>query len=233
MDWVTSLSPGGDKSFNAHLVLVHSYSKTPIFLPCNQDDTAMDTAIMIWNRFISHTGLFKNIISDRDPKFTSALWKKLHKMFGTKLSFSTAYHPQTDNTSNARKGWNPILPYDTRKEDLVDIQPTARSFKNMLDKARHHANRCMQYSFKYEKGKWEKYHKPPDFKVRDLVLVSTLNFNNIKGPKKLKESFSGTFMIIALLGPNAVQLELTGELMNQHPSFPISLTKPYSSSERD
>ncbi|MBW0589531.1 hypothetical protein O181_129246, partial [Austropuccinia psidii MF-1] len=34
--------------------------------------------------------------SDRDPKFTSALWTNLHNLFGTKLSISTAYHPQTD-----------------------------------------------------------------------------------------------------------------------------------------
>ncbi|MBW0499579.1 hypothetical protein O181_039294 [Austropuccinia psidii MF-1] len=45
---------------------------------------------------LSHTGPFKNIISDRDPKFTSELWTNLHKLLGTKLSFSTAYHPQTE-----------------------------------------------------------------------------------------------------------------------------------------
>ncbi|MBW0533090.1 hypothetical protein O181_072805 [Austropuccinia psidii MF-1] len=73
MDWVTALPPGGDKSYNACRVIVDRYSKNPIFLPCHKDDTAMDTAILIWNRVISHTGLFKNIISDRDPKFTSAL----------------------------------------------------------------------------------------------------------------------------------------------------------------
>ncbi|MBW0474513.1 hypothetical protein O181_014228 [Austropuccinia psidii MF-1] len=56
----------------------------------------MDTALLIWNRVISHTGLFKNIISDRDPKFKSALWTNIHSFFGMKLSFSTAYHPQTD-----------------------------------------------------------------------------------------------------------------------------------------
>ncbi|MBW0567661.1 hypothetical protein O181_107376 [Austropuccinia psidii MF-1] len=67
-----------------------------MFLPCQKDDKAMDTAIMIWNKVISHTGLFQNIISDRDPKFTSALWTNLHDLFGTNLSFSTAYHPQTD-----------------------------------------------------------------------------------------------------------------------------------------
>ncbi|MBW0517567.1 hypothetical protein O181_057282 [Austropuccinia psidii MF-1] len=74
MDWVTALPPAGDRSYNSFLVLVDRYRKPPMFLPC----------------------LFQNIISDRDPKFTSALWKTLHNLFGTNLSFSTAYHPQTD-----------------------------------------------------------------------------------------------------------------------------------------
>ncbi|MBW0582248.1 hypothetical protein O181_121963 [Austropuccinia psidii MF-1] len=68
-----------------------------MFLPSHKDDTAMDTSIIIWNKVISHTGLFQNIIGDRDPKLTSALWTTLHNLFGTKLSFSTAYHPQTDD----------------------------------------------------------------------------------------------------------------------------------------
>ncbi|MBW0518256.1 hypothetical protein O181_057971 [Austropuccinia psidii MF-1] len=96
MDRVTALPQSGDKSYNACLVIVDRQSKTPILLPCHKDDTAMDTALLLWSRAISHTGLFKNIISDRDPKFTSALWTNLHGFFGTKLSFSTAYHPQTD-----------------------------------------------------------------------------------------------------------------------------------------
>ncbi|MBW0482138.1 hypothetical protein O181_021853 [Austropuccinia psidii MF-1] len=60
------------------------------------DYTAIDTALLIWNRVISWTGIFTHIISDRDPKFTLALWRNLQQLFGTKLSFSTAYHPQTD-----------------------------------------------------------------------------------------------------------------------------------------
>ncbi|MBW0553675.1 hypothetical protein O181_093390 [Austropuccinia psidii MF-1] len=73
MDWVTALPPGGDKSYNACLVIVDRYRKTPIFLPFHKYDTAMDTALFIWNRVIFHSGPFKNIISDRDQKFTSAL----------------------------------------------------------------------------------------------------------------------------------------------------------------
>ncbi|MBW0499195.1 hypothetical protein O181_038910 [Austropuccinia psidii MF-1] len=70
MDWVTALPPGGDRIYNECLVLVDRYSKTLMFLQFNKVDTAMDTAIMIWNKVIDHTGIFENIISDRDPKFT-------------------------------------------------------------------------------------------------------------------------------------------------------------------
>ncbi|MBW0512365.1 hypothetical protein O181_052080 [Austropuccinia psidii MF-1] len=87
MDWVTALPPGGDERYNACLVIVDRYRKTPIFLPCHKDDTAMDTALLIWNRVIPHTGLFKNIMSDRDPKFTSALCTNLHKLLGPKYHY--------------------------------------------------------------------------------------------------------------------------------------------------
>ncbi|MBW0540271.1 hypothetical protein O181_079986 [Austropuccinia psidii MF-1] len=139
----------------------------------------------------------------------------------------------THDWSILEKGWNPRLPYDTLKKDLVAINPAASSFKLILDKTRHHTNRCMQYSFKYAKERWDKIHKPPDFKIGYLVLVSNLTFNNIKHPKKLKDSFSGPFMIKALHRPNAVQIELTGELMNKHSAFPVSLMKAYSSSDKE
>ncbi|MBW0467740.1 hypothetical protein O181_007455 [Austropuccinia psidii MF-1] len=40
-------------------------------------------------------------------------------------------------------------------------------------------------------------------------------------------------MIKALHGPNVVQLELTGELMNKNPTFLVILIKPYSSSDKE
>ncbi|MBW0534664.1 hypothetical protein O181_074379 [Austropuccinia psidii MF-1] len=72
MDWVTELPPGGDRSYNACLLLVDRYSKSPMFLPFHKVDTAMGTAKMIWNKAISHTGLIQNIICDTEAKFTSA-----------------------------------------------------------------------------------------------------------------------------------------------------------------
>ncbi|MBW0518055.1 hypothetical protein O181_057770 [Austropuccinia psidii MF-1] len=98
MDWVTGLPPGGGRSYNAFLVIFDRSTKTPISLPCHKDDTAMDTALLIWNRVVAWTGIFTNIISDRDPKFTSALWKNLHQLFGPK-------YPSLKPTTHKLRVW--------------------------------------------------------------------------------------------------------------------------------
>ncbi|MBW0468269.1 hypothetical protein O181_007984 [Austropuccinia psidii MF-1] len=288
MDWVTELPPSGVRSYNSCLVIVDRYSKTPIFLWCHKDDTAMNTALLPWSRVTSHRELCKNVISDRDPKFTSALWTNLHRLFGTKLSFSTAYHPQIDGLSERmiqtledmirrfcasglgfkgsysfthdwctlvsefklayktsvhfftgqtpamlEEGLNPRLPADTLRKDSIEIYPTASSFKIIIDKVKHHAKKSMNDASYYAKQKWDKSHKVPDFKVGDLVLVITLNFHNIKGPKKLKDFYVGPFVIAALHGTNAVQMEFSGELESKHPPFPVSLIKPYQQADKE
>ncbi|MBW0464108.1 hypothetical protein O181_003823 [Austropuccinia psidii MF-1] len=91
----------------------------------------------------------------------------------------------------------------------------------------------MDDAFEYAKQKWQKSHEVPDFKVGDLVLVSTLDFNNIKGPKKLKDSYVGPFFIVSLHGINAVQVELSGELENKHPSFQVNLIKPHHPDDKE
>ncbi|MBW0538438.1 hypothetical protein O181_078153 [Austropuccinia psidii MF-1] len=91
----------------------------------------------------------------------------------------------------------------------------------------------MNNAFEYAKQKLDKSHKDPELKLGDLILVSTLNFNNIKGPKKFKYSFAGPFIMKALHGKNAVQVELSGELENKHQAFPVSLVKHYPSSDNE
>ncbi|MBW0503303.1 hypothetical protein O181_043018 [Austropuccinia psidii MF-1] len=73
----------------------------------------------------------------------------------------------------------------------------------------------------------------PEFKERDQVLVSTLNLDNLKGLKNMRDSFVGPFTIIKIIGQNAVEVELTEEFSRKHPVFPVSLVKPYFQTEED
>ncbi|MBW0514437.1 hypothetical protein O181_054152 [Austropuccinia psidii MF-1] len=101
----------------------------------------------------------------------------------------------------------------------------------MLEKARKHTERCMEDSFAYAKDKWDKSHATPDFKVGDVVLGSITNFNNIKGCKNLKDFFAGTFVTKALRGETAVEVDLSEEPSNKHPTFLVSFIKPWKSSD--
>ncbi|MBW0538277.1 hypothetical protein O181_077992 [Austropuccinia psidii MF-1] len=151
------------------------------------------------------------MIQIQEPKY---LWEIVH------MDWVTALPPGGDRSYNAclvlveslaDRIVTPTLPFGTLNKDLVDIQPTESSFEFMLEKARNHPNRCVRDSFKYVKELWAKSHKRPDFKIGDLVLVSTFKLNNMNGPNKLGDSFSGPFIIKLLHGANAVQLEITGE----------------------
>ncbi|MBW0587084.1 hypothetical protein O181_126799 [Austropuccinia psidii MF-1] len=142
------------------------------------------------------------------------------------LAYKTSIHASKGKSPEMlEKGWKPKLPVDTLKKYLVDIHSTASSFDLLLDKVRHYANKSMNNTFEYAKQKWDKSHKTPEFKVGDLILVSTLSFNNIKSPNKFKDSFSGPFIIKDLYGTNGVQVELSGELENKHQTFSVSLVK--------
>ena len=44
-------------------------------------------------------GVLVSIVSDQDPRFTSMFWPSLQATLGTRLHFSTTFHPQTDGQS--------------------------------------------------------------------------------------------------------------------------------------
>ncbi|MBW0466209.1 hypothetical protein O181_005924 [Austropuccinia psidii MF-1] len=93
------------------------------------------------------------------------------------------------------------------------------------------ASKCIAEAKEYNKQRWDKSHMIPDSKGGDQVLVSTLSFNNLKRPKKMRDSFVGPFTIIHLVGKNAVEVKLTEEFSRKHPVFPVSLVKPYFQTE--
>jgi hypothetical protein len=54
---------------------------------------------LFMNHIVRLHRLPETIISDRDPKFTSLFWTKIHRLLGIKLAKSTAFHPQTNRAS--------------------------------------------------------------------------------------------------------------------------------------
>ncbi|MBW0499933.1 hypothetical protein O181_039648 [Austropuccinia psidii MF-1] len=114
------------------------------------------------------------------------------------LEYETSIHSSRGQTpSILEKGWNPRLPEDTLRKDLVEIHPKASSSKLILDKAKSYERTSMDYDFEYAKRKWEKSHKVQEFKVAEFFLVSTINLNNIEGPKKLEDYYLEHFVIVS------------------------------------
>ena len=92
MDFVTGL-PLTPKKKDAIWVIVDKLTKTTHFIPVRTDYSLDRLANLYISEIVRLHGVPLSIISDRDPRFTSRFWKKLQEALGTKLSFSTAFHP--------------------------------------------------------------------------------------------------------------------------------------------
>ena len=84
------------RKYDSVLVVVDRFSIIAHFLPCFRTVDASRAAKIFFDGVIKLHGLPKIIVSDKDMKFTSYIWKIFWHMLGTKLNFSTAFHSQTD-----------------------------------------------------------------------------------------------------------------------------------------
>jgi hypothetical protein len=80
-------------------------TKAAIFIPCNEDITAEETAALYIKHVFTHFGLPTKVISDRDPRFMSKFMQEACKVTGVKHAPSTAYHPRTDGQSERSNQW--------------------------------------------------------------------------------------------------------------------------------
>ena len=97
IDFVEGLPPCG--GLDSLCTLTDKYTKAIRLLPCKKADSAPQFAIRFFHSIFPSWGVPHVIISDWDRRFTSGFWGTLLSLTGTKLSMTTAYHPQADGQS--------------------------------------------------------------------------------------------------------------------------------------
>ena len=103
-------------------------------IPTNQEVTAEEAAYLFLYHVYPTTSLPSHIISDRDSRFTSKFWKTLMEHLNIKLNMSSAFHPQTDgSTERANKTVLQILRnfVSVRQHDWAEKIPLVTSAINM------------------------------------------------------------------------------------------------------
>jgi hypothetical protein len=98
MDFVTHL-PKTSRRHDAVWVIVDRLTKSAHFLAISMTITMDKLAKLYVDEVVRLHGVPISIVSDRDPRFTSRFWPSFQQAMGTKLNFSTAFHPQTDGQS--------------------------------------------------------------------------------------------------------------------------------------
>ncbi|KAK4397348.1 hypothetical protein Sango_1571400 [Sesamum angolense] len=94
MDFVIGL-PHTFKKHDALWVIVDRLTKSAHFLPIRQNDSLDKLAELYVSEIVRLHGTPTSKVSYRDPRFTSHFWGSLQRTLGTKLHFSTAFHPKT------------------------------------------------------------------------------------------------------------------------------------------
>ncbi|KAL5543511.1 hypothetical protein UlMin_007295, partial [Ulmus minor] len=154
-------------------------------------------------------GVPKSIVSDRDARFTSKFWRSVQRAMGTKLNFSTAFHPQTDGQSERTiqtledmlracvldfgGSWSQHLPliefsYNNSYQATIGMAPyealygrklTAPEFVEDTTNAVKKIQARMKFAQSRQKSYADKRRRPLEFQVGDSVFLKISPFKGI------------------------------------------------------
>ncbi|GJS92157.1 putative nucleotidyltransferase, ribonuclease H [Tanacetum coccineum] len=241
MDFVTGL-PTTQKRHDAIWVVVDRLTKSAHFLPIRKNYGISKLAEIFRQEIVRLHGTPTAIVSDRDPKFTSHFWKGLQKAWGTRLKFSTAFHPQTDGQSERTiqtledmlracalewtGSWDEYLCLDEVGERLIEgpelIEITNEKVAVAKEKLKEARSRQKSYA--------DKHRRDLEFQVGDRVFLKVSPFRGVKrfGIKgKLSPRFIGPFEILERIGEVSYRLALPPQLSHVHDVFHVSLLRGY------
>lgn len=89
------------------MVVVDRLSKYAHFAPLPTNFDAWKVANVFIETVVKYHGFPKTLVSDRDSFFLNEVWENLLHLSGTKLHFTTAYHPQSNGQTEIGV-WNNI-----------------------------------------------------------------------------------------------------------------------------
>jgi hypothetical protein len=95
MDFIPEL-PITQSGFNNILVIVDKLTKFAIFIPTITSLDEKECAKLVFDNVFTRFGLPKQIITDRDSRWTGYFWEEICKLFDIKRALTTAHHPQAD-----------------------------------------------------------------------------------------------------------------------------------------
>ncbi|KAJ9560732.1 hypothetical protein OSB04_005892 [Centaurea solstitialis] len=203
MDLITKL-PKTPWKFDAIWVIVDRLTKSAIFLAIRESSTAEQLAEIYVKEVVSRHGVPVSIISDRDVRFTSRFWERFHSELGTRLYFSTAYHPQTD----------------VRQRVLGStevVQRTTEDIQRIRERLRTAQSRQKSYAYRRR--------SELEFQVGDRVLLKVSPWKGVirfRKRGKLGPRYIGPFTVLARVGKVAYHLELPEVLGQIHSTFHVS-----------
>lgn len=91
IDFITEFPPSKGKT--VVMVVVDRLSKYGHFVGLPTHFSSQIVASAFVQEVVRLHGIPTEIVSDCDPRFHSSFWKEVHRLQGTTLSMSTAYHP--------------------------------------------------------------------------------------------------------------------------------------------
>lgn len=138
MDFITHL-PETAARHTVIYVVVDRLTKLAHIAPTTDKATAADVAELFVNLVVKHHGLPRQIVSDRDTKFTGKFWQAFTAQVGIKCSMSSAYHPQTDGQTERTNR----IPIDMLRHY---VDPTHNDWDEHLAAAEFAMNNAFQRS---------------------------------------------------------------------------------------
>jgi len=143
IDFITKL-PTTESGNDTIVTFIDGLTKRAHWVATREAMSAAEFAQLFLEYYVRLHGLPNIIVSDRDVRFTSDFWKKLMEIWKTKLSMSTAFHPQTDGqaekansiverylrayATNRQRTWDRLLPlaefaYNSTIQTAIGMTP--------------------------------------------------------------------------------------------------------------